>query len=139
MLLAVLFLIVWIVDSFLLRLTTFLFNMTTMWISVPLGIVIFLLSLYFMNASHHDIFDSKAEGVVTEGVYRRVRHPMYLGTFLVYLGLAIITLSLASILVWAIAAAYYNSLAVYEENLLIDRFGDEYREYKKNVRRWIPV
>ena len=139
MILVVVFFAVWIIDSFLLRLTTFLFDMTVVWLCVPLGAVIFLLSLYFMNASHHDIFDSQAEGVVTGGVYGRVRHPMYLGTFLVYLGLAVVTLSLASILVWAIAAAYYNTLASYEENLLEERFGEEYLEYKKNVRKWIPV
>ena len=139
MLLVVVFLIVWIIDSFLVRFTTFLFNMIVVWLCVPLGAVIFLSSLYFMNASHHDIFDSKAEGVVTEGVYGRVRHPMYLGTFLVYLALAIMTLSIASILVWIIAVAYYNTLAIYEENLLIERFGDDYLVYKKNVRRWIPL
>jgi protein-S-isoprenylcysteine O-methyltransferase Ste14 len=137
--LAVAFFMVWIIDSFLLQFTTFLFNMTVVWLCVPIGGVIFLLSFYFMNASHHDIFDSKAEGVVTGGVYGRVRHPMYLGTHLVYLGLGVITLSLASILVWAITAAYYNTLAIYEENLLVERFGEEYLEYKKNVRRWIPL
>ena len=35
--------------------------------------------------------------------------------------------------------ALYNTLADYEENLLEERFGDEYLEYKKNVRKWIPI
>jgi protein-S-isoprenylcysteine O-methyltransferase Ste14 len=113
--------------------------MTVVWLCVPIGVIIFILSLYFMNASHHDIFDSKVEGVATSGVYGRVRHPMYLGTFLVYLGLGIITLSLASLVVWAVAVAYYNTLANFEEGLLVERFGDEYREYQKTVRKWIPV
>lgn len=139
MILAIVFFIVWIVDSFLLRFTTFLFNMTVVWLCAPLGVIVFILSLYFMNASHHDIFDSKVEGVATSGVYGRVRHPMYLGTFLVYLGLGVITLSLASLVVWAVAVAYYNTLANFEEELLVERFGDEYSEYQKAVRKWIPV
>ena len=139
MILMIVFFVVWIVDSFLLRLTTFLFDMTTIWVCVPLGFLVLLLSVYFMRASHRDIFDTKTEGVVTHGVYGRVRHPMYLGTFLFYLGLGIITLSIASLIVWGVAVAYYNSLANFEENLLLDRFGSEYSEYRKTVRKWIPV
>lgn len=60
-------------------------------------------------------------------------------TFLIYLGLAVITLSLAAIVVWLIIFAFYNTLANYEENLLEERFGNEYLEYKKKVRKWIPV
>ena len=139
MILAVVFFVVWIVDSFLLRLTTYLFNMTSIWICIPLGLIVILLSIYFMNVSHRDIFDTKTNGVVSHGVYGRVRHPMYLGTFLLYLGLGIITLSLASLIVWVIAVGYYNSLANYEEHLLEEKFGTDYSEYKKNVRKWIPL
>ncbi|RLI55659.1 MAG: hypothetical protein DRO87_06965 [Candidatus Thorarchaeota archaeon] len=137
-LLAVVFFTVWIVDSFLLRLTTLLFSARVAWLCVPVGSAVLLLSLYLMNASHHQIFDTKVQGVATGGVYGRVKHPMYLGTLLVYLGLAVMTLSLASILVWMVAAAYYNALANYEENLLEERFGGEYLEYRKSVRKWLP-
>ena len=73
------------------------------------------------------------------GVYGRVRHPMYLGTHLFYLGLAIFTLSLAALVVWIVTAAYYNKLANYEEQLLLEKFGNDYVEYKKTVRKWIPL
>ncbi len=139
MILMIVFLAVWIIDSFLLRITTFLFDMNLIWLNVPIGVAILIVAVYFMNASHKDLFDAKVEGVASEGVYGRVRHPMYLGTFLIYLGLAIITLSLASIVVWLITFVYYNTLANYEENLLEEHFGNEYLEYKKKVRKWIPV
>ncbi len=139
MILMIVFLAVWIIDSFLFQVTTFLFNMNLIWLNVPLGVIILGISVYFMKASHKDLFDAKVEGVASEGVYARVRHPMYLGTFLIYLGLAVITLSLASIVVWLIIFAYYNTLANYEENLLEEHFGNEYLEYKKKVRKWIPV
>ena len=139
MILAVVFFVVWIVDSFLLRITTFLFDINLLWIYLIPAAIVLVISMYLMNASHKDLFDSKVEGVSSVGVYGKVRHPMYLGTHLFYLGLTIITLSLAALVVWIIAFGYYNTLANYEENLLLEKFGDDYREYTKKVRKWIPV
>ena len=139
MILMIVFFVVWIVDSFLLRWTTFLFEFSFIWLYIIPAALILVISVYLMNASHKDLFDTKVEGISSVGVYGRVRHPMYLGTHLVYLGLAVATFSLAAIVVWIIAFAYYNSLANFEENLLEERFGEEYLEYKKSVRKWLPV
>jgi protein-S-isoprenylcysteine O-methyltransferase Ste14 len=64
---------------------------------------------------------------------------MYLGTHLFYLGLAIITFSIISIILWMIIFAFYNTLANYEEIKLEERFGNQFLEYRKNVRKWIPA
>ena len=133
------FLVVWGVDSFLLRITTFLWILDYFWVYIIVGAVVIIVAAYFMNASHKDLFDTNEEGLATSGVFGRVRHPMYLGTHLVYLGLAVVTFSLVSIVVWVIAFAFYNTLADYEEMKLEDRFGDEFLQYKKNVRKWIPL
>jgi len=139
MILMIVFFVVWVVDSFLFRWTTFLFDFNLIWVYVIPAALILVISVYLMNASHKDLFDTKVEGVSSVGVYGRVRHPMYLGTLLFYLGLAVATFSLTAIVVWFVAIAYYNSLANYEETLLEERFGAAYREYKKSVRKWIPV
>ncbi len=139
MILMIVFLVVWILDSFLLRVTTFLWNLTFFWIFIGLGAVVIVVAAYFMNASHKDLLDAHREGLATTGIFGRVRHPMYLGTHLFYLGLAIATFSLASIGVWLIIFAFYNTLANYEEKKLEERFGDEFLKYKKNVRKWIPT
>jgi len=139
MILMIVFLVVWAIDSFLFRWTTFLFDLSFIWVYIIPAALILVTAVYLMNASHKDLFDTKVEGVSSVGVYGRVRHPMYLGTHLFYLGLAVATFSLASIVVWIVAFAYYNSLANFEENLLEERFGDQYLEYKKNVRKWLPV
>jgi len=139
MILMIVFFMIWGIDSFLVRWTTFLFDLNLIWIYVILAALIIVISVYLMNASHKDLFDTKVEGVSSVGVYGRVRHPMYLGTHLFYLGLAVATFSLAAIVVWIVAFTYYNSLANYEEHLLEERFGTEYLEYKKRVRKWIPV
>jgi len=139
MILMIVFLVVWILDSFLLRVTTFLWNLTFFWVFIGLGAVVIVVAAYFMNASHKDLFDAHVEGLATTGIFGRVRHPMYLGTHLFYLGLAIATFSLASIGVWLIIFVFYNTLANYEEKKLEERFGDEFLKYKKNVKKWIPT
>jgi protein-S-isoprenylcysteine O-methyltransferase Ste14 len=135
----VVFFLAWIIDSFLLRLTTFLFDWSFIWLNIILGLIVLAISVYFMDASHKDLFDTEEQGLATKGVFSRVRNPMYLGTVLFYLGLIIFTLSLAALAVWFITCVYYNMLANYEEMKLQEKFGDEFLKYKKSVRKWIPI
>jgi protein-S-isoprenylcysteine O-methyltransferase Ste14 len=138
LILLVVFLIVWVLDSFLLRFTTFLQGVVPILAHVALGILVFATAVYFMDRSHKDLFSTSEAGLVTSGVYSRVRNPMYLGTFLVYLALGIGTLSLASLVVWLAAFVVYDMMATYEERLLEERFVEEFLEYKKKVRKWLP-
>jgi protein-S-isoprenylcysteine O-methyltransferase Ste14 len=137
--LMVAFFLVWIVDSFFLRYTTFLFGTFSIWLNIIPAIVILALAVYFMDASHKDLFDAQIEGLATGGVFGRVRNPMYLGTVLFYFGLTLATLSLATLGVLLIICVYYNMLANYEEKKLFEKFGDAFLEYKKTVRKWIPI
>jgi len=137
--LMIVFFAVWIVDSFLLRFTTFLFGTFSIWLNIIPAVVILALAVYFMDASHKDLFDTQTEGLATGGVFGRVRNPMYLGTVLFYFGLTLATLSLATVGVLVIICAYYNMLANYEEKKLFEKFGDAFLDYKKTVRKWIPV
>ncbi|TFG09156.1 isoprenylcysteine carboxylmethyltransferase family protein [Candidatus Thorarchaeota archaeon] len=137
--LMILFFAVWIVDSFVVRVTTFLFSIVPIWSNIPVGIALLLLAVHLMRASHKDLFDNHETGIAKGGVYGRLRHPMYLGTHLFYLALATMTLSLASFVVWIVAALAYNVLANYEEGLLEEQYGDEFLQYKSKVRKWIPL
>ncbi|MFQ5832267.1 MAG: methyltransferase family protein [Candidatus Thorarchaeota archaeon] len=138
MILIVVFLTVWIVDSFVLRFTTVLWDLIPIWIPILTAIAIFAAAAYFINASQKTLFESHETGVSTGGVYSRVRHPMYLGMVLVYLALATVTLSLAALAVWLFIFVAYDVMASYEERLLKERFGGEYIEYQKEVRKWLP-
>jgi protein-S-isoprenylcysteine O-methyltransferase Ste14 len=76
--------------------------------------------------------------LVTTGLYGFVRHPIYLGIFIFLWTLAIMTANLLVLLATlALLAVLYASIDE-EEVILIDRFGDEYREYKKRTPRFIP-
>jgi len=63
---------------------------------------------------------------------------MYAGSILGYLGFALSTLSLFSLVYWVGVFLVYDYFATYEENDLIRIFGEDYLEYKKRVPKWIP-
>src|SRR5687768_409074 len=82
---------------------------------------------------------SPTKKLVVRGLYRYVRNPMILGVLTVLLGEAL-CLQSKNILVWAILFFIINTVyfIIYEEPDLERRFGEEYREYKKHVSRWMP-
>jgi protein-S-isoprenylcysteine O-methyltransferase Ste14 len=75
---------------------------------------------------------------VVTGPYRFTRNPIYLGTLLLYVGLAfnfrllwplvLVPVLIPSVNVWVIRR---------EEQYLERKFGDEYRRYRARVRRWV--
>jgi protein-S-isoprenylcysteine O-methyltransferase Ste14 len=75
--------------------------------------------------------------LVVDGVYRRTRNPLYLGTTLVYLGLSVAAGSLwAIVLVVPLLWVINVGVIAREERYLERKFGDAYRGYKARVRRW---
>jgi protein-S-isoprenylcysteine O-methyltransferase Ste14 len=77
--------------------------------------------------------------LVVRGVYRHIRNPMILGVFLVLLGEAAF-FGLSALLYWLLMVVALNVvyIPVLEEPGLEQRFGDDYKLYKRNVPRWIP-
>lgn len=79
-----------------------------------------------------------ASNIVRHGIYRHTRNPMYLGLALV---LAAWALWLAHLLAWLglplfITAIQYLQIQP-EEQILTQKFGEAYRTYCRNVRRWL--
>ena len=81
---------------------------------------------------------SNATKLITDGIYKFSRNPMYLGLLLVLVGISII-LNLTGGFFFIILFILYINLfqIIPEENTMVDLFKDEFLEYKKNVRRWI--
>lgn len=130
------FLIIWILDSFILRFTAYVYIMP-FFFNIFLGIPIIITGIYLASRAHI-VFDTPEPQVVDTGLYSHVRHPMYLGSILLYVGFWAITLSLLTLFPLFAVLIGYNYLASVEERLLTDMFGDDYLEYKKKVRKWIP-
>jgi len=75
--------------------------------------------------------------LVTWGPYRYVRHPSYLGYFLMFCGFFLLWLNLIALLP-LIAIPGYVKAATREEELLIRRFGEDYRRYQERTGRFFP-
>lgn len=77
--------------------------------------------------------------IVTTGIFSKIRHPMYLGLTTTFFGI-----SIAWGVIWMlIPSVIFSSLTVLialkEEEYLLHKFGDQYREYMQKVRwRFIP-
>jgi protein-S-isoprenylcysteine O-methyltransferase Ste14 len=78
--------------------------------------------------------------LVRRGPYKYVRNPMYIGYLTLLAAIALLINSPILLLIgvpgWAIWSNHYVSH--FEEKSLEERFGDEYRQYKQEVPRWIP-
>lgn len=77
--------------------------------------------------------------LVTEGPYRRIRHPLYLGTMLGWIAIAMVFNSWGAMLIFLAAgvpAMFYRIRL--EEEFMLKHFGDEYREYMQRTKKIIP-
>jgi len=81
---------------------------------------------------------SSQGGLVTDGVYKWVRHPQYVGLFLVSVGLLVQWPTIATLLSWPILMGVYYKLAQREEREMVMRFGENYLSYKKRVPGFLP-
>lgn len=120
----------------------------------PLHLVPYVLGLFTLGTglwlfyrSHADLGTNWSvtlqmrdnHGLVTAGIYRRIRHPMYASIFL---------LSIAHVLFvpnWIVGPAYLLSFGILyifrvarEERMMLDRFGPEYESYMRRSGRLLP-
>ena len=98
LILLVMFLGIWITDSFIFHYSTFLSELVPNYIRVPLAGLVLIAGWYLARGGMKVVFGTVREkaGVISTGVFRIVRHPIYLGAILFYLGASLITVSIAS-------------------------------------------
>ncbi len=75
--------------------------------------------------------------IITEPPYSRVRHPSYLGYMLMIVGMTVSWGNVVTLIPWLAIPGYYF-VSLYEESMLIEQFGEEYREYMRRVNGFIP-
>ena len=81
-----------------------------------------------------------AESLNTKGIYSIVRHPLYLGNFFMWLGVAMLTANfwfiVAFVLIYAI---YYERIMFAEEQFLRKKFGDAYLQWASKTPAFFPA
>ncbi|MFO0774503.1 MAG: isoprenylcysteine carboxylmethyltransferase family protein [Nitrospiraceae bacterium] len=81
---------------------------------------------------------NKATSVVTSGIFRLTRNPMYLGLAATLLGVTIWWLSIVGVAVVVAFCLYLTRFQIQpEERALRAQFGQEFTEYMARVRRWL--
>ena len=111
------------------------------------GVVCFVIGLWLFYRSHADLGTNwsitlevrEGHRLVTQGVYRRVRHPMYSALFLYSLGQALVIPNWVAGLSNLVAFAILFALRVgAEERMMAQQFGNEYAAYTARTKRIIP-
>lgn len=111
-----------------------------------LGIAVMLGGLLLIGAALglFQLMGTRAEpwkpagALVTIGIYRITRNPMYLGMAAAYLGAALFLHSLLAGLLLAPLIAIMDRIVISrEEAYLARRFGEDYAAYRRRVRRWL--
>ncbi len=75
--------------------------------------------------------------LIRDPPYSIVRHPSYLGYMLMIVGMTLIWGNAVTLGSWIAIPGYYF-VSLYEESMLLEQFGEEYRRYMNDVGAFIP-
>lgn len=95
-------------------------------------------SMFAAHTTINPLTPSRASRLVTGGVFRFSRNPIYLGDLLILAALAVWLGQVANLALLPAFVAYLGRFQILpEERALTARFGAEYAAYRARVRRWI--
>lgn len=98
------------------------------------GVVSFRLARTTVNPTTPDA----ASTLVVAGIYRHTRNPMYLGFLVMLLAWGLWLASLSALLLLPLFALYLTRFQIMpEEKALLARFGQDFKSYTQQVRRWV--
>lgn len=116
-------------------------------VSVGFGVALVIAGAWVVNRAATQLAEngvgvfSVAPGpmLVTDGWYGRLRNPIDVGIVVVSIGAAV-ALDLPRVWILPVAALVNGVVGAgfYEDRRLLEAFGDEFREYRQRVRKWIP-
>ena len=111
------------------------------------GIVCLAVGLWFFYRSHADLGPNwsitlevrEQHRLITDGIYRRVRHPMYMALLLYSVGQALVIPN------WVASPSYLVTFGILfafrvraEERMMLHQFGDQYAAYMARTKRLVP-
>jgi len=111
-----------------------------------LGFIPILLSTYINFIARRDLArywspfatSGKEQKIIRDGIYSKVRHPIYLSGLILSLGFTLIAGNLYGLLFLILSLVAFVTRIKKEERELITKFGEEYEEYAKETPLLIP-
>jgi len=109
----------------------------TAWFYV--GLLVYLFGLIFTIDAGTNLDNTPMDKPATEGLFRISRNPVYLGTFLMFIGIGIACASWLFLLLIAVFIVLYDILIAPEERWCLEKYGTAYREYLNRTPKWIGI
>ena len=107
--LLVVYMVVWVADSFVLRFSTFLSSYISIYTRIAIAGLVLIITFYLIMSGHVVVSrEQRPTGIVSTGAFRYVRHPLYLGCILFYFGLAASTVSVFALAMMVVIFFFYN-------------------------------
>jgi len=100
-----------------------------------------ILTLSFKEISTLSFLGLKKDqkkGLVTHGIHSQMRHPIYSGTLLIFMGMFLFIPSYQFLITLASLIIYLPIGISLEENKLMEEFGEDYKIYKSKVKIFTP-
>lgn len=92
-----------------------------------------------INTSGRNKYTQIADEVNTTGIYSTVRHPLYLGNFFMWLGVAMLAGSIWLTIVFVLFYwVYYERIMYAEEMFLLGKFGEKYENWANSTPAFVP-
>lgn len=116
------------------------------WNKIGLGLIVLaalsdvssLMQFVRSRTTVNPLSPNKTKQLVVNGLYHYSRNPMYLGMVVMLLGWGIYLGSLLTLFVIPFFVLVINKMQIEpEEAVLEEKFGDDYLNYKQQVRRWL--
>lgn len=112
--------------------------------SIIIGLIGLLIRIYTVghtpkNTSGRNTHHQVADSLNTSGIYSIVRHPLYVGNFLMWLAIAMLTMNLWFVVAFVLSYwLYYERIMYAEEQFLRRKFGTTYTSWADTKPAFIP-
>ncbi|SEG11335.1 methyltransferase family protein [Nitrosomonas ureae] len=109
-----------------------------LWIMGLALIIVAAIEFISAKTTANPLTPGLATSIVTTGVYRLSRNPMYAGFLLMLAAWGVFLANVLSVLLLPLFVVYLNRFQIIpEENALLAKFGNDYARYLKSTRRWV--
>jgi len=113
------------------------FKLETIWFYI--GLLVYLVGTFFVIISMINFATTPLDKPVTKGLYRFSRNPMFIGFFLVYLGVAVACISWVYLLMTVLFILIVIYMSPFEEEITLGHYGTTYEQYMKKTPKWIGL
>lgn len=104
-----------------------------------LGLIVNRMAISALGKFWDKLVIKEDHHLITEGIYAYIRHPIYTSYILLFMGYVVLFQAPISAMLFAVVLSiWYGSRISLEEAMLIEKFGDAYRQYSAKTKRLIP-